>query len=162
MSLLTCQPSISLPSCGIGCYRPGIPMSPRAKAFFVQVLDGRFKGNKAKMAAAMGISPSAFGRQLTLGSFGPEKCLRLAKAIGESPRVVLTSSGKQELADAIEDVYQVDPSKSSATDRQLMALPEDVKEYILQIAASLVKSAPQPRGRPRGSAATKRTRAVNQ
>jgi hypothetical protein len=122
--------------------------------FIEQLLQDQFGGKKDRLAKAIGISGSAFWRQVSeRDTLGLVACLRLARVAGVSPRRVLELAHKQEEADEIERVYGPEQPPLSDVDHHLLALPLDVKRGLLHTVEALDAARRRAHGPPGTSAA---------
>lgn len=102
-----------------------------------RVLTQHYGGVKSAMAAAIEMTPSPLGKVIDGSSkyFGPEACLRLAKATGESATRILEIAGKKDLADLIESLYG--QQLIASTDRELLndwkAIPADERDNLRRV-----------------------------
>lgn len=89
---------------------------------FLEDLAKQFPTKQA-FAEAIGITPSRFSRVLA-GTYTLNvlNCLRLAKAAGRSPSVVLRAAGKREIADLIEALYGPGATSVSPKEREVLDL----------------------------------------
>jgi len=83
------------------------------KNFTELLMDAVKGGSQQDLAKVIGITPSRLNRALQQGDYplNALNCLRLAKAKGYAPSLVLRLAGKMELAELIEHLYgKVDPT----------------------------------------------------
>jgi hypothetical protein len=84
-------------------------------------------GNAQRLAAALGMTLSAFQRGRAQGTYNTENCLRLAAETGEPPSEVLRAAGKGKIADLIESLYgqsTVSPAGRQLLDRWATLTPK--------------------------------------
>jgi len=81
-------------------------MSNKLSALLEAVLSRQYGGVKQALAAAIDVSGSRLGRVLQ-GEFSLSviSCLKLARAAGLSPSMVLQDAGKAEVAELLEGLY---------------------------------------------------------
>jgi plasmid maintenance system antidote protein VapI len=77
--------------------------------------------SKQAFAAAIGITPSRFSRVLAgIYKLNVRNCLRLAKATGRSPSLILRAAGKSEIADLIEAQYGASAITVTPKEREVL------------------------------------------
>src|SRR5207237_7297499 len=94
--------------------------------------------NRSAFAAALGISPSRMSKALSGKGdvFDVVGCLRVARASGISPSVVLRAAGRGAIADLIERVYGPPRRITAEEDTILTAvqrLPPDMQRAIVTL-----------------------------
>lgn len=105
--------------------------------FLSRVLRQHYGGVKSAMAKAIAMTPSPLGKAIDGSStyFGPEACLRLARATGEPASRVLQIAGKADLAALIEALYG--QQTLSAHERELLndwkAIPAKERENLRRV-----------------------------
>lgn len=111
------------------------------RRFLQTVLDDRYAGVASRLAEDIDIDLSTFSRGMKAGTFGLETLLRLAAAVGESPRRVLGLAGKEASADLIERLYGKEAAEPiSDVDYRLLQLPLAKKRGVLALLAHEAES----------------------
>ncbi len=91
------------------------------QAFVGEIIHARYGTAKA-LAAAIGMSSSAFGRGVESGTLSVDNCLRLAEEVGVPATTVLTRAGKGDTAARIERLYgRAQTPALNRRDRELLA-----------------------------------------
>lgn len=115
-------------------------MKPNFRQYIASLTD-RY-GTARAVAALIPMSESAFSRGVrNEGTLSEENLLRLAEAVGDNPLEVLRIAGKGAVADIIERQFGKPRAPLSATDRALLALPDDAKQQMLIFVRNLSRRA---------------------
>lgn len=114
--------------------RCALPMAHgRFQKFVESLIREKFDNNKSAFARVLGVESGTMWRQVKdTDTLGLESLLIIAKEAEKTAREVLELAGKEDVADLLESHFG--KTALTATDRELIKLPTDLKRALLAVA----------------------------